>query len=648
MQDAIAPIAAISSPSSTDELALDVLSSSTESRMVGALTFFELMQEGCRVRATGQITGMEMRNKFHENDVYKNIIKTKGRIPHLSGREDVRTARLAPGAVFGHDGVEWGHEILGTVPAAGTPVFKLTQEVLDELVAPYSDDLFYLGRAYGDDAVTLPMYAKHFGNPKSGGAGEAYHSMTVGKTGSGKSTVVKFKVAGWARHHDMAILIIDPKGEFSDEITGYGVGDSGLPFSNILKGLGRTTRRYGITQVRLEGYELFEDVLISLGLGGDLNIRGADNKIELATAFSEIIRATDGLTLDSLRGADRGQSSLRTILEAVIDEEDGYVDRIYKSKEPQDALKKIIERILGSETHRIWKTWDFLSFLFEDDGRRQTIGQIVRYVMASEAPGRPIVSLDLSVTGNRRDLVDLGSEFETLRAADEERDLFTEALQKKIMYRITSDMRRLCEAICSERIRAGSKQNVNTLVILEEAHRTVPAHVASDDEDGRKLKAKFVECVRETRKYGLGFEFIDQTIGGIEKEIVQQVRCFFVGYGLSMGSELQAVRELIGGDPGDIGLYRSFKDPASYGSPEQKRFPWMAFGPVSPLVSNRPLFFNAFGAGEFKERNRLPDSGHAILRLPPQLPSRKGRKASAQGNVEITSISLLEEGILDD
>src|SRR5690606_33724548 len=174
----------------------------------------------------------------------------------------------------------WGHDVLGALPSSGTPVMRLTQEKLDELMESQRQDLFFVGRAYGDDAVSLPMYVKHFGDPRRGGQGEAYHSLIVGKTGSGKSTLAKFLLAGYARHEDMAILVVDPKGEFADEISGYAVGDSGLPFRGLLMGMNRAARRYGITQVRLEGYELFEDVLLSLGLDKSLNIRGADNKLE--------------------------------------------------------------------------------------------------------------------------------------------------------------------------------------------------------------------------------------------------------------------------------------------------------------------------------------------------------------------------------
>lgn len=645
-EEAVREVAVVGSPSSTSELSLDVLDVAAEQRIVGGLVRFDLVQDGRQVRVTGQVTSLEMRNRWHESDVMRTILKTDGFIPYLSGRQDIRTATFAPGAVFSRVAAEemWGHDVLGTVPPAGTRVTKLDQETLDELVEAQRDDLFYVGKAYGDDDVSLPMYVKHFGSPKTGGQGEAYHSLVVGKTGSGKSTLAKFLLAGYARHKDMAIFIVDPKGEFADEISGYVVGDSGLPFRGILRGLGRSARRFGVTQVRLEGYELFEDVLLSLGLDRDLNVRGADNKLELATAFSEIIRSgLGGMTLDNMRPPE----CFRTILERIADEDDGYVDRIYKSKEPQDSLRKEIKRIIENPKHRAWGTWDFVGFLFEQgDGSRQTVGQIVRWTMESSEGDRPLIVLDLSVPGNRRDLDDLGDRFKA--AAEEDRDLFTDGLQKKIIYRIVSDMRRQAEMIVSERLRSGSGGNVNTLVVFEEAHRFAPRSVPSDDEDGRKLKTKLIEAVRETRKFGLGWFFIDQTIGGIDREITQQVRCAYFGYGLSMGDELERLRELVGGDPRDAALYRSFKDPASYGKPSEKRFPWMAFGPVSPMAANHPLFFNAFGGAEFAMANSMPvDDREIPLRLPhASITGRRRKSADVKRSVETMAVSELPDNIL--
>lgn len=638
-------IAVLGSPSTTNEMSLDILADASSRKLVGSLVYFDLDQEGVSLRVTGQITDLEMRNTMHEHTDVKNAVKTRGRLAGISGLLDVRTASFAPGAVFGRADVQdhWGYEVLGTVPSAGTVVTRLDQKTVDELVELHERDIFRIGKAYGDDTLSLPMFVKHFGNPAKGGQGEAYHSLVVGKTGSGKSTLAKYLLCGYARHEDMAILIVDPKGEFADEIDGYAVGDSGLPFRGVLKGFGRPAKRYGIMQIRLETWELFENVMLSLGLDKDLNIRGADNKEELAKAFTEIAKKADGMALDNLRGADK----LVEILEAIRgpEEEDdasdeGYLTQIYKSKEPRDALRKLINKIVANPEHRIYATWDFLTFLFErGDGSRPTISQLVSSLMRSEPGERPLIALDLSVPGNRRDFNDLGDEFKGLQDANDERDLFTDALQKKILYRIASDLRRTCETIVSERMREGRRDNVNTLVVFEEAHRFASRNVPADDEDGRKLKAKLVEAVRETRKFGLGWFFIDQTVGGLDKEIVQQVRCAYIGYGLSMGEELNAVKEMVGGDQRDAALYRGFKDPASFGRPGDKRFPWMAVGPVSPMAANRPLFFNAFSGEDFVARNNLPvDASERPMRLP-----AFAKFARRTKNVKVVSMEDLDD-----
>ena len=643
-------IASIGSPSTTTEMSLDILKGATDHKLVGSMVYGDIEQEGVAVRWTGQITDVEMRNAYHEQTQVKNAIKTRGSIAGVSGLLDIRTAQLSLGAVFGRADKDdlWTFETLATVPSSGTPVNRMTQQVIDELVEAEKDDVFQMGCAYGDDSVSLPMLVKHFGNPNTGGLGEAIHDLIVGKTGSGKSTIAKMKQIGYARHEEMAVLVLDPKGEFADEIEGYEVGSSGLPMRGILKGLNRATRRFGITQIKLETWELFEEVMNAVGLDRDLNIRGADNKQELATAIIEIIKKTEGLNLDTLRGKE----NLITILEAVRgpevedeDDEEGYLPQIYKSKEPRDALRKAINRIVKAEDHRIFGTWDFLTFLFEKgDGTKPSISKLVRDVMASKKGDRPYVVIDLSIPGNRRDFNDLGTQFKDLKEANEERELFTDSIQKKILYRIAVDLRRMCESIVAERVREGNHDNVNTVVVFEEAHRFCPRHIPSDDEDGKKLCAKIIEAVRETRKFGLGWSFIDQTVGGLNKEIVQQVRTAAFGYGLTMGEELAAVRDMIGGDQKDLALYRSFRDPASFGKSGKKKFPWMCIGPISPMAANRPLFFNAFGGDEFVKRNNLAvDRSDKPMRHV-QLTTKAARAKAT--NVRNVSIEELDDNFL--
>ncbi len=108
------------------------------------------------------------------------------------------------------------------------------------------------------------------------------------------------------------------------------------------------------------------------------------------------------------------------------------------------------------------------------------------------------------------------------------------------------------------------------------------------------------------RKYGIGWFFISQTLGGIDNEILQQLRILAFGFGLAMGTEFDRLRDFAGGDKRSLepltpALSRRgegeawFRDPQSFPRRDLQEFPFMAVGPVSPLAfSGKPLFFTAF------------------------------------------------------
>ena len=86
---------------------------------------------------------------------------------------------------------------------------------------------------------------------------------------------------------------------------------------------------------------------------------------------------------------------------------------------------------------------------------------------------------------------------------------------------------------------------------------------SNSTEKKKKIKATLVDAIRTTRKYGLGWMFISQTLSSLDKAIIDQMRISFFGFGLSMGSEFDALRELAGGDKTALKLYQSFRDPHS-------------------------------------------------------------------------------------
>lgn len=116
-----------------------------------------------------------------------------------------------------------------------------------------------------------------------------------------------------------------------------------------------------------------------------------------------------------------------------------------------------------------------------------------------------------------------------------------------------------------------------------------------------------IDAARTTRKYGLGWLFISQTLSSLHSEIIQQLRIFFFGFGLSLGQEFQSLQQLIGSTGTALDLYKLFRDPHSAFDISSRQYSFMTIGPVSPLsFSGTPLFFNAFNTVKaFLETNKL-------------------------------------------
>src|SRR5262245_510816 len=156
-------IAVVGSPSTNTELTVDLLQEATEERLVGALTAIEALQNGQRITSVGQIVGIELKNRWHEDSVFRNLVKRTGEIPPITNRQDTRTADFVVGATFRQSTSGYEPEVLEMVPPTGTRVYRVDQPLLDQLLQGYRSEIVYLGRAYAND-VLYPMWFKHFGS----------------------------------------------------------------------------------------------------------------------------------------------------------------------------------------------------------------------------------------------------------------------------------------------------------------------------------------------------------------------------------------------------------------------------------------------------------------------------------------------------
>lgn len=576
-------IGVVGSPSTNTELTVDLLQEATEERLVGALVTFDASQSGAPIKSVGQIIGIELRNRWHEDSVFRNLVKRTGDIPPITNRQDTRTAQLIVGSTFKLSSSNYEPDVLGMVPPTGTRITRVNQALLNQLLSFYTSELFYLGRAYAND-ILYPMWFKHFGSGPRG-AGEAYHIGIFGRTGSGKSGLAKMLLLAYARHPELGILIIDPQGEFSWEMQGQRVGNQDLPLSDVLTRLDRNLIRYGIMDLQLDEWDIFEDLLVTMRLTEQLGI--PQRSLENSRIASEIIRNF----LVNQRNIHLNSLNSRDIFRNVLNDLRNRANQVYATPLRAQQLQTRIDEILNIDFDHVFTDfWSQICSLFESGPQRRTLWGIVDDLLGGvnqQIPGqqggtsRPVIVIDISERGNQR--------------------IWTEELQRRILARLLSVL------IARASHTLPTSQTANVLVMLDEAHRHAPSTHLEEGTQAAVLKNSLRRAVLETRKYGIGWCLISQTLGGIDNQILQQMRILFFGFGLALGEEFKKLAEFAGGDKRSMELYQSFKDPHCAPRPELREFHFMAIGPVSPLAfSGRPIFFSAFvNSNEFIIANSL-------------------------------------------
>jgi len=217
--------------------------------------------------------------------------------------------------------------------------------------------------------------------------------------------------------------------------------------------------------------------------------------------------------------------------------------------------------------------WVPVTALFREDRKQaRTVDKALNWLFSRDHVDRPILFVDLS--------------------REQAQGLFwNEKIQALVIKRLLFGVAQAAQRAYQE------DRGLNTLVIMDEAHRLAPRHVPQEEEETRAVRDTLIDAVRTTRKYGLGWMFISQTLSSLHTEILQQLRISFFGFGLSMGNEFAALGELVGGKNRALDLYRLFRDPHSSFDIASRQYSYMTIGPVSPLsFAGTPLFFNAFNA----------------------------------------------------
>ncbi len=564
----------VGSPSSTAQLALDILGTAVTRKLVGELALFRFQQDASTHYALGQITEIQLRNIWHEDPTMRSLIRQRGRVDAVSERQDTHLGQMVISAVF-REGGSTGYEpsLLGTVPSTGTAIHLVTDPVLDELLRLYREQIFHLGHVYGS-TPKLPLWFKHFDQGPDG-AGEAYHLGIFGKTGSGKSVLAKMILLAYARYPKMALLVVDPQGEFSRDVRGGAPsGEFALPVGDVVRKLGKQAVVLTIRNLVLDQWDLFEQILFESRFFERLTIPKGENR-ELACGILSDRLQKAKVTLKSLhdrKSFDRAWNLLQ----------DERVQRVFYRTEASRA--RFNEALQDADPEEFYdQHWVPVAELFREDRKSaRSVDNALRWLLATDRPTRPILVIDLS-------------------REQAQGILWNDKIQSLVIKRLLDGLERNAERFYKE------DQSLNALVVIDEAHRLAPRQLPREDEAARGVRSVLIDAARTTRKYGLGWLFISQTLSSLHPEILQQLRIFFFGFGLGLGQEFQSLRQLVGSSGTALDLYQLFRDPHSAFDAASRQYSFMTIGPVSPLsFSGSPLFLNAFNTVEaFLEANGL-------------------------------------------
>lgn len=565
-------IGVIGSPSSTSELSLDILGTAVTKKLIGELALFRFPQDGNPHYALGQITEVQLRNIWLEDPTMRSLARQRGQVNPVSGQQDTHLGEMTVSAVFSDDGNTFEPSILGTVPATGTFIHLATDQIVDNLLERYRDEIFYLGHVYGS-TPKLPLWFKHFGTGPHG-AGEAYHLGIFGKTGSGKSVLAKMILLAYARYSDMAIFVIDPQGEFSKDVRGE-LRAEGFPLNlaSVLSQLNKEVVIKSVRELVLDRWDLFSEILYESPFFERLSIPKGENRRIASEILAERLQRAR-ITLQNLY--DRASFNRAWQILG-----DGNVQmQFYRTQQSRDRFNTVYQEANQDEFFNNY--WGPITELFRRDRRGAiSVDSLIQQTFDLNRTRRPVVVIDLS----REMATGL---------------FWNDAIQALVIKRLLDGLTYSAEGAFRE------NRFLNTLVVLDEAHRLAPREKI-ENEKQESVRLSLLDAVRTTRKYGLGWMFISQTLSSLHREIIGQLRIFFFGFGLALGTEFVSLKEIIGGDPNALKLYQSFRDPHSAFDIASRQYSFMTIGPVSPLsFAGTPLFLTAFNTPEeFLKTNRL-------------------------------------------
>lgn len=565
------PVGSITSPSETDRYRMVLRDYAATVQIEGSLVcldYTELDGTGKPVKKTilCQVSKTQLQNAHHEKAVLRALLREKGRIPGLSGFADHKEVSLLP-----MDSIISGteiHQLPRNIPPTGTDIrFASTEDV--KLFSGKHKALFNIGYLY-ETQVPVGLMLKHFGEGDDGW-GDAHMLGVFGATGSGKTVMAASIIAGFAARSEMGMLIIDPQGQFSglDENNEYSgeLGNDPKIWSWKLSeafrqaGRGSNVKLVEIQDISLESPRLFVNLLEKFDFFDSLGILGADKKeqtvIETSRLLIELLRAAQqsepNFNLGLLKWSGRNMAEM--------------ICRIGASTyaKPDDQFEKLMQRYDNNlmTQSRVERIWEEVRQMF---ARSYNLEDLLDDVLINQK----IVILN----------VDTDQEIKDLYCSE-----ILAGIQKKAaeIYRIKRGQ-----------FRRGDKANkyknakTNALIVIDEAHRFAPQTTRSS-KDQENLLATLRDAIATTRKLGVGWFYITQSIANFNKDVFRQIQTKILGVGIGTGADNEHLETALNNDRDLINRYRSLPRPLT-----TKVFPFAIIGELVALGNgSRALFVSA-------------------------------------------------------
>jgi len=401
---------------------------------------------------------------------------------------------------------------------------------------------FYVGRIFGTD-LPSPLHLEDFSQQN-----EAYHFVVAGVAGSGKSTLVKMLLSGYARNPGMNFFILDTAGEFARAFRDEAESGLSIRMGTLWQRLRRPDPRIlGINEIALGSWEALEELLREHKVLEALGVKNPNSqRLGVEHLVSELRRKAE---LSELK------HSKAKVLEVLRSE--SFLRATYSSEESQRSLAGAVEDPVFLE--RFWGAFERIAENFAKG--RPTVQGLVQELR--RRPGTTVV-LDLSA-------LSWGNAFKYVFIRDVVKTLTHEAMRA---------------------YREEGGANFNTLVVVEEAHRLVPPKGWIEGREQDETRRTVLRALTETRKAGLGWMLISTRLSNLDRAVYEEARVRIIGRGLSSGEDADRIRESYG--PEVLNQYRTLPDPVDPLA-ERRSHVFMFAGPICVFSRETPEFVEVFG-----------------------------------------------------